>query len=105
MVAEDAGVSRRNVVRALAAEGMEVFEGYMMPLYREPLFAGDPENRPGRCPVTEGLWRETLIFHAWLFPEMEPLVGRLVQAIRKVWDHRCDLAALDHDGATAVRRR
>lgn len=105
IAAEDAGVSRRSVVRALAAEGVETFEGYVMPLYREPLFATDPGNRPGRCPVTEDLWSGKLFFHAWVFPEIEPLVDRLVQAFRKVWDHRADLAAVDDDGGTAVRRR
>jgi dTDP-4-amino-4,6-dideoxygalactose transaminase len=106
-----AGVSRRTLVRALQAEGVECYEGYCRPLYLEPLYQGDWPGKggrvysPGLCPTTEQLYDETLFFHALLYPEIEPQVESIAAAFEKVWDAREELRALDDDGARAVRRR
>jgi len=106
-----AGLARRTLVRALQAEGVECYEGYCRPLYLEPLYQADWPGKggraygPGLCPTTERLYDETLFFHALLHPEMEPHVASMAGAFEKVWDARAELAALDDDGARAVRRR
>jgi perosamine synthetase len=106
-----AGVSRRALVRALLAEGVECFEGYCRPLYLEPLYQGDWPGKdgrvygPGLCPVSERLFEETLFFHALLHPGIEPHVGAIAEAFHKVWDARAELSSIDDDGARAIRRR
>jgi dTDP-4-amino-4,6-dideoxygalactose transaminase len=106
-----AGFSRRTAIRALKAEGVECYEGYCRPLYLEPLYQGDWPGRggrtygPGLCPIAERLYDETLFFHALLYPELEPLVDGIATAFEKVWDARAELAALEDDGARAIRRR
>ncbi len=102
---EVAGFSRRALVRALSAEGMECFEGYCRPLYLEPLFAADPRNRPGLCPVTERLHQSELFFHPWLYEAIEPQAELIVRAFEKIWDNAATLALIDDDGRRAVRRR
>jgi dTDP-4-amino-4,6-dideoxygalactose transaminase len=106
-----AGLSRRSVVRALQAEGLDCYEGGYRPLYLEPLYQGDWAGQAGRryglglCPVAEHLYDETLFFHVLLYPEVEPLVEAVALAFEKVWDGRARLAALEEDGARAIRRR
>lgn len=102
---EAAGFSRRTLVRALNSEGVECFESYCRPLYLEPLFSGDPRNRPGLCPVTERLYDSELFFHNWLYEAVEPQAELIARAFEKIWDNRVALAALDDDGKTIVRRR
>lgn len=107
---ERAGVSRRAVVRALAAEGVPCFEGYAQPLYLQPLYAADWPGKAGRhygkglCPVAERLFEQSLFFHVLLHPEVEPLAPSIVQAFRKVWDNRRALAALGDQEAPLLRR-
>lgn len=100
-----AGFSRRALVRALGAEGVECFEGYCRPLYLEPLFSRDPRNRPGLCPITERLYGAELFFHTWLYEAIEPQAELIVRAFEKIWDNRVALATLDDDGQRAIRRR
>ncbi len=108
---ETASVSRRAVVRALAAEGVPCFEGYCEPLYNQPLYAGDWPGRgdrrygPGLCPVAEDLFERTLFFHVLLHPEIEPLVPAIGSAFLKVWDARATLKSLADDGSHALRGR
>ena len=107
---EDAvGVSRTTFVRALNAEGFPCQEGYIRPLYSLPLFReriaigrdGFPFNlterqyRPGLCPSAERLYREELIwFETCAYDLNEDLRGLLVEAFRKIYAHRSDLAQL-----------
>ena len=106
-----AGVSRRTLVRALQAEGVECYEGYCRPLYLEPLYQADWPGKsgrvygPGLCPTSERLYDETLFFHSLLYPEMEPQAESIAAAFTKVWDAREELMSLDDDGARAIRRR
>lgn len=106
-----AGFTRRQAVCALAAEGVDCFEGYCRPLYLQPLYAGDWPGKdgrqygPGLCPVTERLFSRELFFHSYLY---EALQGRwiegVIHAFEKVWAARDKLGALEDDGATKVRR-
>jgi perosamine synthetase len=106
-----AGITRRQAVRALAAEGVDCFEGYCRPLYLQPLYAADWPGKngrqyaPGLCPVTERLYSRELFFHSYLY---EALAGRwidgVVRAFEKVWAAREQLRAVEDDGATKVRR-
>lgn len=105
----EAGISRSAVVRALAAEGVECFEGYAEPLYLQPLYGsawhGKGERRYGRglCPVSEGLYERSLFFHVLLHPELEPLAPAVGDAFCKVWDNRAKLASLAN-ASRATRR-
>ncbi|MBI2524655.1 MAG: DegT/DnrJ/EryC1/StrS family aminotransferase [Candidatus Rokubacteria bacterium] len=106
-----AGMSRRQVVRALAAEGVECFEGYCRPLYLQPLYQAEWSGKDGRkygsglCPVTERLYQEEVFFHSLLYEELRtPWVDQICHAFEKVWAHRDELAMMEDDGARAIRR-
>lgn len=106
-----AGMTRRQVVKALTAEGVECFEGYCKPLYLQPLYRADWPGKdgrhygPGLCPVTERLFEHELFFHAYLY---EALEGRWTDAIcaafEKVWASRDAVAAMADDGGRTIRR-
>jgi dTDP-4-amino-4,6-dideoxygalactose transaminase len=77
--AQAAGMSRRDFAGALRAEGIPVHEGYVEPLYRQPMYregvgfgrAGFPFRQPGQpaaaypdglCPVAERMHRRELLY-------------------------------------------
>jgi dTDP-4-amino-4,6-dideoxygalactose transaminase len=107
---ERLGVSRRQLARALQAEGFPVSEGYVDPLYELPLFQqrsafggnGHPISdadtcyAPGICPVVERLHgEETLLFQPPMYDLDETDAKQLVEAIRKVHGNRNRLANAD----------
>lgn len=104
-----AGISRRTLVRALAAEGVECFEGYAEPIYLQPLYTadwpgkGDRRYSRGLCPVAERLYERTLFFHVLLYPAVEHLAPAVGEAFHKVWENRAKLAALGADESRATR--
>jgi dTDP-4-amino-4,6-dideoxygalactose transaminase len=107
----EAGVSRRQVVRALAAEGVDCFEGYCRPLYLQPLYQqdwpgkGEHKYGAGLCPVTERLFEREVFFHTALHPAIEPAMAeRICVAFEKVWTHRETLRRLPDEGGPIVRR-
>ena len=106
-----AGVSRRTLVRALQAEGVECYEGYCPSVVPGAALPGRlagqvrPRVRPRACPTSERLYDETLFFHSLLYPEIEPQAESIAAAFTKVWDAREELMSLDDDGARAIRRR
>jgi len=106
-----AGVTRRQVVAALAAEGVECFEGYCRPLYLQPLYRGEWPGKngrrygPGLCPVTERLYEREVLFHVYLYESLRtPWVDQICHAFEKVWANRGELAKVADDGARAIRR-
>jgi perosamine synthetase len=106
-----AGVTRRQVVAALAAEGVECFEGYCRPLYLQPLYRAEWPGKngrrygPGLCPVTERLYEREVLFHVYLYDSLRtPWVEQICHAFEKVWASRDELAKVADDGARAIRR-
>jgi dTDP-4-amino-4,6-dideoxygalactose transaminase len=94
----EAGFSRRMLARALAAEGVPVFEGYCRPLYRQPLYQSDWPGKdgrryePGLCPVAEALYERELFFMPNLHAEVRDTVMEpICRAFEKVWTHRDEL--------------
>lgn len=94
-----AGMTRRDAVRALAAEGVSCVEGYCRPLYRQPLYQADWPGKNGRrypaglCPVAERLYERELFFHTYLYDEARrPWVEQICRAFEKVWANRAALA-------------
>ena len=106
-----AGVSRRQVVQALEAEGIDCFEGYCRPLYLQPLYKAawpGKDNReygPGLCPVAESLYESEVFFHSYLYEAIKsPWLDQICCAFEKVWSNRRELAEVDDVGARAIRR-
>ncbi|HVL68424.1 MAG TPA: DegT/DnrJ/EryC1/StrS family aminotransferase [Vicinamibacterales bacterium] len=106
-----AGFTRRQAVRALAAEGVDCFEGYCRPLYLQPLYTAEWPGKngrvygPGLCPVTERLYARELFFHGYLYAALgSARVDAICRAFEKVWANAALVAAVHDDGATAVRR-
>ncbi len=96
------GVQREKVVEALVAEGLPVYQGYVAPLYRLPLFRnrraigdkGWPFNltdrlyENGMCPVAERMYEKELVeVHvcSYLFDEVEQQA--LINGFEKVFDN------------------
>jgi len=104
------GVSRDKFVKALAAEGISVFQGYAKPLYLQPIYQkqivygekGCPfkcsyykkklNYKKGLCPVTERLYEKELLYTNLCCP---PLTYRdmddIVLAVRKVLEWKDQL--------------
>lgn len=106
-----AGISRRQLARALAAEGVGCWEGYCRPLYLQPLYRADWPGKdgrtygPGLCPVAERLYDRELLYHMYLYEAMrEPWLEQVCRAFEKVWHHRKALAQLGDDGHRSIRR-
>ncbi|MBI3126020.1 MAG: DegT/DnrJ/EryC1/StrS family aminotransferase [Candidatus Tectomicrobia bacterium] len=98
-----AGIPRGLFARALRAEGVNVLEGYLRPIYMEPIYQkrsaygtrgfpfrqGSWESpvsyREGACPTVERLWkREALVTNICRHPNTEREVEEFVQAVDKV---------------------
>ena len=103
------GISRSVFVRAMAAEGVPLNEGYIEPLYLLPLFQrrtaiarnGAPfntDNRtyaPGLCPVTERMYNiEEIGFGICAFELSNQIIDRIIEAFHKVYDARDHLYGL-----------
>ncbi|MDX6702725.1 MAG: perosamine synthetase [Baekduia sp.] len=97
------GVSRAAFAAALRAEGVPVVEGYVAPLYRQPLYrrraaaalrgADVPDYADGLCPVTERLHDHEVLYHPHIHAGLtEADVEDIAQAFRKVHRHRARLA-------------
>lgn len=95
---EALGVSRSAFAAALAAEGVPVTEGYVAPLYRQPLYRhraavafGDPRNagsgryEDGTAPTCERMHDRELLFHPHVHAGLSrDDVDDIVAALRKV---------------------
>ncbi len=106
-----AGVTRRQMVQALQAEGVPCFEGYCRPLYLQPLYQaawpgkGGRSYGPGLCPVAERLYEGEVFYHMCLYAALrDPWVEEICCAFEKVWANREALARVGDDGTRATRR-
>lgn len=103
------GVSRAVFSRALTAEGFPHATGYVRPLYLLPIFQrrigmgsnGFPftlskvQYTKGLCPVAEQLHeKELLLFEPCAYAVTVETTARLVEAVRKVYEHRHELVCL-----------
>lgn len=111
VIESEAGISRRQLIKALEAEGAPGYEGYCRPLYLAKLYQADWPTKngryygPGISPVTERLYERELFYHMYLYESMrEPWVEQICQAYEKIWANREQLAEVADDGARAVRR-
>jgi dTDP-4-amino-4,6-dideoxygalactose transaminase len=83
-----AGPGKAEFVAALRAEGIPLYEGYILPLYKQPLFLNRRNSRHLSCPVTEklcgdqGVW----LHHSLLLGTRKDM-DDVVKAIRKVQEN------------------
>ena len=101
--ADQAGVSREQFVAAVNAEGALFYQGYVCPIYLQPVYQkrmlfkngypfAAPENqhskvsyRKGLCPIAEKLYYKQMIINEHIrFPHQTHDVDDLVACIRKV---------------------
>jgi|TARA_B100001964_G_C14232872_1_gene600900 dTDP-4-amino-4,6-dideoxygalactose transaminase len=97
------GISRSNFIMAMKAEGISLSEGYMMPIYLEPLYKKkvaygnrgcpfschfydrDVDYGEGLCPTTERLYaKEMMITDICKYPNNEQEVEEFVAAVKKI---------------------
>jgi len=102
-----AGISRNTFAKAVAAEGVSISEGYVKPIYLEPMFqkkiaygnSGCPFKCPlykgklnyneGSCPITERMhFSEILTTDICKFPNTKKDIDEFVEAIKKVIDNK-----------------
>jgi perosamine synthetase len=104
---EVVGVSRALFSRALTAEGVPHFVGYVRPLYKLPIFRqrkafgryGYPFTLTsvtyddGLCPVAERMYEKELVcFETCMYEVTPDDLNLLLNAISKVYDNRNELA-------------
>jgi dTDP-4-amino-4,6-dideoxygalactose transaminase len=108
------GITRARFLEALAAEGIPVAPGYVIPLYRQPLFADkafgpysgamDADYASVRLPVCERL---SNLEGAWLYQSV--LLGSrqdmddVVNAVAKIYEHRKALSSAKPQAAGVAR--
>lgn len=106
------GVSRSVFAKALRAEGVPVAEGYVEPIYMQPMYqkktlygevgcpfrcpfyGGNVSYESGICPVAERMHYRELIYGDYCHAKMSNRdVEDIAEAIRKVHRHRSELIA------------
>lgn len=97
--ADKAGIPRDTFADAVTAEGLNVFKGYVKPLYMQDLYQNrnhhalrelrpDVSYSPGICPNAEKLYKDKLFFIMSLRPIMnDDLFGQIKGAFSKVIDN------------------
>ena len=70
------GISRADVASALAAEGVPVSEGYVRPLYLQPMYQQRIARGSRGCPWTCGHWRGEVSYEPGICPVTERLYER-----------------------------
>ena len=101
-------------MRAIRAEGIELRQGYVRPIYWEPLFQkkiafdrgfpfvsewydGEINYEKGLCPVAEAAHERELIFGGFCrWPLTEVHMDEVVQAFKKVVKYRSELMEVAH---------
>ncbi|MDQ3702986.1 MAG: hypothetical protein M3442_18995, partial [Chloroflexota bacterium] len=88
------GVSRDLFLKALRAEGLSCGTGHTQPLYKNPLFLSRGYAEVV-CPETERIHAtEAVHLGHRLFLGSEAEMQAILDAVRKVWEHREALARL-----------
>lgn len=100
------GVSRDLFVKALQAEGIPMYGGYVQPLYLKALFQKriaigrdhfpfTLTNRsygPGLCPVVEEVEKQIAFIEICAFDLSDSEIDQIIEGVRKVHRNRHDLA-------------
>ena len=82
--ADIVGVPRSEFVAAVRAEGVPLWEGYVKPIYREPLY----RNCRHDCPVTERMHFEELVYTNCIHVNITRTdLDDFCEAIRKVYEY------------------
>ena len=82
--ADIVGVPRSEFVAAVRAEGVPLWEGYVKPIYREPLY----RNCRHDCPVTERMHFEELVYTNCIHANITRTdLDDFCEAIRKVYEY------------------
>ena len=107
--AAEAGIPRELFVEAVQAEGIELRQAYVKPIYLEAVFQrrvaykanfpfvfegqnSEVSYEKGLCPVTEDAYENSLIFGKFCrVPLTESHVDQVVEAMSKVLDHADEL--------------
>jgi perosamine synthetase len=108
------GVSRATIAKALNAEGVPMWEGYVQPLYMLPAFQRriaigrdgwpftltDRRYEPGLCPVAERLHKDELLeFCICSFALSDTEQTAVINAFHKVFDNLPALARMEKESA------
>ena len=107
---ERIGINRSTFVKAMNGEGIALNEGYMKPIYLEPIYQhliaygergcpfkcpwykGHVNYKKGLCPTAERLYFEELVTtDICKYPNSEKEVDEFVQAIHKILDNIAEL--------------
>jgi dTDP-4-amino-4,6-dideoxygalactose transaminase len=87
------GVPRARFAAALRAEGVPVTEGYVAPLYRQPVYRGRAGYDDGLCPVCERMYEREVLWHPLVHAGLsDDDVEDVVAAFRKVHSRRDELS-------------
>lgn len=101
--AKDTGVSRDKFIKAVRAEGITIWGGYLKPLYLEPLYqqkiaigdkgfpfigshySGTVNYDKGLCPVAEDLYENKTVINPYVYPPLDITdMKDIVNGIEKV---------------------
>ncbi len=112
-----AGVRRETFAKAVIAEGIPLGQGYVEPLYLEPLYQkklvyggkgcpftcgfykGKTDYSKGICPVTERLYeKEMLLTAVCRYPVKKRDIDDVVHAFEKIFDHLDELKKFERNG-------
>ncbi len=110
---ENIGVSREIFVKAMQAEGMSISQGYVKPIYLEPMFQkrivygsrscpfscpfykGSVSYAAGCCPTAEKLYyKEIITTDICKYPNSEKEVDEFVSSVKKIVDNIGELKRL-----------
>jgi dTDP-4-amino-4,6-dideoxygalactose transaminase len=117
------GIPRDRFALALQAEGVPIYQGYVRPLYLEPLYQrriafgrdgfpftyegykGSVSYEPGICPVTERMHFEELLYTNICHADITRAdLDDFVAAFQKVLDHAAELRAdIDRSAVVAAK--
>jgi dTDP-4-amino-4,6-dideoxygalactose transaminase len=106
---QTAGISRKNFVSAIVAEGIPHTEGYAKPFYLMPIYQkkivfgekgcpftcgfynGSVRYEQGLCTVVEDLYYNRLFYHGFIYPPLTKSdLDDIVNAYYKVFEHKYD---------------
>lgn len=87
------GFKRCHLIKNLGARKIDFFEGYVEPLYMQPLYQRGWHKKTGRhygeglCPVAEKMYSEEVFYHTYLHNSLKDKHLRFIKDnVHDVWD-------------------